>query len=479
MRPTLGLWLALAIALALAGGASAQKPAGGRLNNLKVLSDRIDDVTTTDNILKSFVRPGMSQARRSEALWRAAVKYRHQAAPPNEFLAADWEMHDPVKLFNVYGYCQCCCSSALIESLNRLDGREARGRILNNHSVPEVFYGGRWHTYDASLITWFPKPKTGAAASVDEISGAVGSWYAKNPGYRKNRDKLAALMRGDGWLAWKSKGPELLANCPYYKLGFFPARTHGWNDTMMEYDRKSEVYEYGYQLGHRALFSLRPGESLVRAAGNRGLHVNMKEQPGWDALKARAPKADLGYLKEFFPGYRGAVVGNGYHRYAPDLASGGLAAGAEVYDNLAAGNNPVLHAKKAGKPGLAIVQMASPYVYLGGRLTLTARRKTADDKVVVSISTNNGRTFQPLWSLKETDSAKAVVDLKDRIFRRYAYWLKIEIHSASVEGTGLDWLALENDIQHAPRTLPWLGKGKNTITVAADGDTGLATRTVC
>src|ERR1700730_958633 len=64
---------------------------GLRLNNLKVLSDKIDDVTTAENILKSFSKPKMSDAERSKALWTAVVKYRHQSAPPDEQLAADWE----------------------------------------------------------------------------------------------------------------------------------------------------------------------------------------------------------------------------------------------------------------------------------------------------------------------------------------------------------------------------------------------------
>src|SRR5262249_61406361 len=84
---------------AVAGEGSRE---GGRINNLKVLSDKIDDVTTVENILKSFSRPGMTDAERAKALWTAAVKYRHQAAPANECLDADWETHDPVKLFNVY-----------------------------------------------------------------------------------------------------------------------------------------------------------------------------------------------------------------------------------------------------------------------------------------------------------------------------------------------------------------------------------------
>jgi hypothetical protein len=482
MRRTASWAIALTAALYVGPGSAARAaddPAGARINNLKVLSDKVDDVTTVENILRSFARPGMADRERAKALWTATVKYRHQAPPPDEQLAADWEAHDPVKIFNVYGYCMCCCSSALIAALNRADGREARGRILNGHSVPEVRDHAGWHMYDASLITFFPKPGDGSAASVDEIAAAVADWYAAHPGYRGDRAKLDELMRSDGWTGWKARGPSLLAACPYYHLGFFPARTHGWNDTMAEYDRRPcEAYEYGYHVGHRALFSLRPGESFERSAGHRGLHVNMDRMPNWDALKAKAPGGDLAYLERFLPGYRGGVVGNGVQRYAPDLAAGGLAAGADVYDNLASGGTPALHPKEGGRPGVAVVQLASPYVYLGGRLRLKAVRRAAGDRVAVSISTNNGRSFSPLWEAEATGSSEAVVDLKPRIFRRYAYWLKIEVHSDTPDGAGLDALEVENDFQHAPRTLPRLGRGRNTITVAADGDPAIATRSV-
>src|SRR5438874_1624839 len=96
---TLFLLLTTCTALALvASPVTAQdRPAdGSRLNNLKVLSDKIDDVTTVENILKSFSKPKMSDAERSKALWTAVVKYRHQSPPPDEQLTADWEAHDPV-----------------------------------------------------------------------------------------------------------------------------------------------------------------------------------------------------------------------------------------------------------------------------------------------------------------------------------------------------------------------------------------------
>jgi hypothetical protein len=445
-------------------------PTGVRVHNLKVLSDKVDDMTTAENILKSFVKPDMSDADRSKALWTAVVKYRHQTAPPNEYLAADWEAHDPVKTFNSYGYCMCCCCSAMVAALNRMDGRDARGRILNGHSVPEVRYGNDWHMFDASLITYFPKVGKGDVAAVDDISAAVKGWYDKNPGVRGSDQKLGDIMRENGWTGWKAKGPELLSQCPFYDFGFFPAKTHGWNATMVEYDRKCEEYEYGYHVGHKALFSLRPGEALVREVGNRGLHVNMQENKGWDGLKARAAEADLVYTKKFFPGYNGGMVANGYHRYEPDLASGALASGAEAYVNLATGGSPALHLKDGGKPAIAVIPLTSPYVYLGGRIKVKAFRKADADKVRLSLSTNNARTFEPLWSAEKVGASEATIDLKDRILRRYAYWLKVELESASADGAGFDLLSIENDIQHAPRTLPWLGKGRNTITVAVDGD---------
>jgi hypothetical protein len=472
----------LAMLIASSGGAAIAQEraaAGGRVNQLKVISDKTDDVTTIENILKSFVKRQMSDQDRAKALWTAVVKYRHQTTPPNEHLAGDWEAHDPVKIFNVYGYCMCCCCSALVEALNREDGREARGRILNGHSVPEVRYRNGWHMFDGSLITYFPKPENGTAAAVDEISAAVTNWYASHPDYHNNNQKIFQLMRQDGWSGWKAEGPSLLAHCPYYRAGYLPARTHGWDATMVEYDRKSEVYEYGYDVGHRALFSLRPGESFVREAGNRGMHVNMGVDPTWDGLKAKAPENDLVYLKDFMPGYRGGVAAVGVHRYAPNFAAGDLALGAEVFDNLAAGTSAGVRVKTAGKPGVAVIEMISPYVYLGGRVRIKAAGSSAADQLTVSISTNNARSFAKVATATIEGPPNTKIELKgieleEYILRRYAYWLRIEL----IGGAVLNSLEIENDFQHAPRTLPWLGKGKNTITVAVDADSTIATRSI-
>src|SRR5207248_7653942 len=138
---------------------------------IKVLSDKIEDVSSMEAWKKSFIKDGMTDEQKAMAVWTTVVKFRQQDTPPDEFLV-DGNVHDPIKTFNVYGYGMCCCASSNIEALARYAGLPARGRIINTHSVPEVYWDGAWHLLDASLITYFPKPD-GKLAGVDEIISGV------------------------------------------------------------------------------------------------------------------------------------------------------------------------------------------------------------------------------------------------------------------------------------------------------------------
>jgi hypothetical protein len=174
---------------------------GGRINQLKVLSDNVDDVTTIENIVKSFAKPGMSDQDRAKGLWTSVIKYRHKTALPNEHLAGDQEAHDPVKIFYVYGYCRCCCTSALVEALNREDGREARGRILNGHSLPEVRYGGGWHMFDGSLITFFSRPPR------TQLQPAINPrWCRSPPIWQQAASAPFFSSKDSGSLFWRLSG---------------------------------------------------------------------------------------------------------------------------------------------------------------------------------------------------------------------------------------------------------------------------------
>ena len=144
-----------------------------------------------------------------------------------------------------------------------------------------------------------------------------------------------------------------------------------------------------------------------------------------------------------------------------------------MYDNLTSGGARAVRVKAAGRPGVVVFPLISPYVYLGGRVKVVASGRSGSDGLKVSISTNNARLFADSCG-QSRQAHEATVDLKDKIFRRYAYWLKFELEGDA----SLDSIEVENDFQHAPRTMPWLDKGKNTITVAVDRDAAIATRSI-
>ncbi len=297
------LWIVVLIALPI-GGRAADPPgnAVGVVSHVKVLSDKVPDVSSMEAWKRSFLRDGMSDQEKAIAIWKSAVMHRYQDPPPIEFVHEAC-VHDAIKTFNVYGYGMCCCASSNIEALARYAGLEARGWGINFHSVPEVFYDGSWHMFDASLVNYFPKPD-GKIAGVDEIVAAVKTWLEKHPECRKSDAKLREFQQSSGWTGWKN-GPELLSQCPFYDWsGWWPARTHGWSGTIQEYDGTGNtpfLYEYGYSQGYEVNVQLRAGERITRNWFHNGLHVNgvLKDGDAPGCLTEKIGQGPMAFLVRY------------------------------------------------------------------------------------------------------------------------------------------------------------------------------------
>lgn len=437
--------LALA-ALAFTSQLHAADRAPGVVSHIRVVSDKVPDLSNIEAWKKAFIKDGMTDEQKAMAVWRSVVTFQHQEAPPLEFLQVENAVHDPIKMANVYGYSLCSVASAHVQALARAAGLQARGWTLNRHVVSEIQWDGKWHLLDSSLIAYFPKAD-GQPAAVEEIVAEVRQWYSGHPELKGSDAKLNAFMRGGGW----RKGPDVLARSPSYDdNGWLPAATHGWYSTMQEYDGSTLFEsESGYSTGYQVNVQLRPGERLTRNWSNKGLHVNMDGSGGAPGCLTQKTGVDALRYTPKFGDIAPGRIGNGTHEYDVPLASDAFTA--------------------SKKSGVIELRMPSSYVYLGGKLS--ARCAVAPGgEIAITFSDNNGLDWRPVQTI--TASGPQEIDLKPLVFRRYDYRLRFTLKGA---GTSLDALRLTHDIQHSQRPLPALAQGANTITFQSGPQEGTIT----
>ncbi|MFO7900498.1 MAG: HEAT repeat domain-containing protein, partial [Planctomycetota bacterium] len=115
---------------------------------------------------------------------------------------------------------------------------------------------------------------------------------------------------------------------------------------------------------------------------------------------------------------------------------------------------------------------------------LTAFRKSADDRLTLSLSVDDGKTWKRCWAAPADKTGRqtftvalddkfkvvprkwAVPDHFNSPFGRYAFRLKLELVAAGESGhCRVEAVAFRTSVQHAIRSLPQLSPGKNRITV--------------
>jgi len=442
---------------------------GGVVSNIKVLSDKVPDVSSLEAWRRAYIADGASDREKALAIWRSVCQFEHFDHPPVEYTHHEAQVHDPIKLFNVYGYSVPAMSASSVAALARAEGLAARGRIAGQ-ALTEVEYDGAWHALDPGSIAVYPKAD-GQLASVEELNTAIPAWFAANPGYLGNDERLREFMRAGGW----RKGPDILVRSPAFdQNGWMPAANFGWNSIMQRYDgREVAHYEHGYTLGYQVNVQLRPGERLVRNWSNRGLHVGMKDQGRPGCLDQRVGEGALRYspaMGDLAPGR----IGNGRHEYQVGLGTKSLRHVALFSENLSTRDEresgPALAAANPAEPGTLVMRMPSSYVYLTGQVELSAVIGMGGS-ISVSFSDNHGLDWKPVAMLSKSDDH--TLDLSPLVFRRYDYQLKFVLAG---EGTGLDRLEFAHDVQHSQRPLPALAKGPNRITFSAGAAEGTITQ---
>ena len=440
------------------------------VSNVKVLSDKVEDVSSIEAWQKAVIKDGMSDEQKALAIFDAVAKFRHFEPEPMEFTGlASPTVADPIQLFNVYGY---GTGSAPLMALARALKFDARAFTVNRWGqAPEIQYDNAWHYLDPSLIAYFRKPD-GKIAGVEELVASAKDWYAKNPGYIGDVPKIQKFMREQNGIA---TGPELLRNSPVLdKAGNFPFNYFGWYTAMLIFDGTNNTpfqFQDSYTAGYRVNIQLRKGERLTRNWANTGLHVNMDGAGGPpEVLKAETGKGVLYYTPKMGDISNGRI-GNGTLLYEPPLADATFKDVVRAAENIAFGadkDKPV-SVKDGAKSGSFVLEMPCSYVYLSGTLIVDAAPAAGGD-VSVAFSDNNGLDWKDVT--KVSAAGPQTIDLKPLVYRRYDYRLKFTLNGA---GTALKSLKISHDIQHSQRVLPALGKGDNAIAFSAGPQEGTLT----
>jgi hypothetical protein len=351
------------------------------------LSNGRNDFRTLQEMVAGALHPGMTDREKAIALWRLQTTHRFHAT------TNDAEVNDPVKVFNVYGYTTCGDDSICLADLWRMAGFKVRPARVVGHCITQVHCDGRWNLLD----------------------GDMGPFY---------------LLRDNVTLAGEQ---DLVRDHDLLKR----THTHGILDADSRADAEWTaalfVYE-GEAGGDRSSardttmqMVLRPNEALVWRWGHR---VPLKYH-GLADIKVWGQRA-------------AERVCNGLWEYRPDFASESWRRGADVVENVRANDGELVAA--AGKMGVLVWKMRSPYVFVGGRLEVEGAR---------------GK-FSLSW---DGTSWQEVGENLDALFpatgpARYEYRLRCELP----EGARLRRLAIVNDLQMAPLALPGMVIGENRFT---------------
>ena len=366
--------------------------------------------------IMSDLPPGASDKERAIAVWEFEKHHRFHAT------TGDKEVNDPVKVFNVYGYTLCGNDAQVIADVWRTAGFQTRRGHPTGHCTTEVFYDGDWHLLDGD-------------------------------------ENIICLLRDNETIAEEAdivRDHDLMKRTHTYGILAGHSRDRDeFSASLCTYDGDDRTGDWNSHIGHTMHFTLRAGEAIEWRWDHRE-----KAHGIWEGQSLLTGWGETAWARH----------ANGYWVYEPRLAR------RSFLDQLVQGENlgtfvtrsPALHPRAPGQPAVAVIEMKTPYVIVGGRVKAKVARTSADDLVRLSASFD-GEEWKPIAEADGTGAFEFQADL-DPLFppdgpARYSYLLRVEMTAAqSVDGAGLDSLRIENDIQMAPLSLPGLTLGANRIT---------------
>ncbi|MCL2641176.1 MAG: hypothetical protein FWD53_10055, partial [Phycisphaerales bacterium] len=326
--------LTAAVAMAIAGPAHAQ------LANLKVVTDANPDYSDMESMVHSINSRWPTDKEKMYAQFYWDHIARRQTAPM--ILHGD-ALTDPIRQYNDYGFLMCSTISGLKCSVWNYMNYPCRYWDIGLHTVPDVWYDGRFHHYDNSLSVHYALEDGVTVAGVPDV-GRLGKGPETDgkeiPGY-------VAIYR-----CLNGTGPNGYLEGADTERTLASMATKCFNPNYLKY----RYYLYDQDRGHRYSLNLRNGEVYTRYYSRQG-----NDSPNAVVQRDNMPnyKADPAY---FVPNrgkdpevanVRYRIRGNGERSWSPALNAANFAESVHQSDNITAGANG-LALRDAAKPGIAI-----------------------------------------------------------------------------------------------------------------------------
>lgn len=359
-------------------------------------------------------------------------------------------MTDPLKLIGVYGFALCGNNTAAMNALYNTAGLKARRLSIPGHSIPEVWFEGRWNYIDTDMFGYVYLPDGKTMASVDDLTR-------------------------DADLFLKQKNPP---------DPFFPFdRKEDMADTFRNATPRRDYHPYAS--AHMMNLSVRTGESVTMyyRPKNRYLLTQLREDIGtvykdyWVVGPVR--QGSLAWCDK-----PPAAYGNGLIEYKPEFRSEAFRLENQAMEGVVVRKErgkPPLAAATQNRPASLVVEMNSPFVIVGLQNDLTNFEDDSDAAVVsglfwradsadenrILVSTDAGRNWKEVWKNRWLGAVPFQVDLSRHVVGKYSYQVKFEWVDRKGSGNvGLEGLQCKTWVELSPMSLPRLVAGRNTFRVA-------------
>jgi hypothetical protein len=429
-------------------------PARAEVCNIKIVTDANPDYSDIGSMIYSITSNWPETKDKCWAIWYWNHIARRQTAP---MILHGLELTDPIRQFNDYGYTMCSTVAGVNCGIWGAMGLDVKFWDVTLHTVPEVFYDGRYHMYDNSLSAIYTLCDGKTVAGVADI-GAVGACAASGgksePGHIARYHCLNATSP-NGFLTGADTARAMAEEY------------HCFNPNGLKY----RTYLNNWDLGHRYVFNLRDGEDYGRYYYGPHVPREATGKPGESGPRASKDRAFLYYVpnegkdpEAANPRYR--IRGTGTRVWIPPLTAEGLAANAYSMDGVQAGPRGV-SPSQSGRPGYVIFKIEGANVITSMLISAAVSCATSEDRATISISTTNGLT----WKEVRLGSGDEAV-LTEEVNGAYEVLVKIELlgKAAAAQARFGHVMFCTNTMLNS-KTQPQLRLGKNTVYVGAGEQT--------